>query len=65
MNLGMRKDGEEPEVEINSLFASFYGHSIFTILYTDLKILKSIFEKLEEKEFTKDSNEDGDESYED
>ena len=33
---------------MNTFYASFYGNSIFSIFFNDLKVLKSILKKLEE-----------------
>ena len=52
---------EEGAIDITSLFASFYGNTMFSILFTDLKILKGIHNKLESMEFSNESNEEGEE----
>ena len=39
MHLIKKKNSGVREVEMATLFASFYGNTIFTIFYNDLKIL--------------------------
>ena len=46
---------------IDTLFASFYGNSIFTIFYQNLQILNSIAEQLEQMEFPKQVSKNGEE----
>ena len=47
MHLIKKKQSGVREVEMASLFASFYGNTIFTIFYNDLIILKRIADMLE------------------
>ena len=35
-------DRSDRQIDINTLFASFYGNSIFSIFYNDLKMLRWI-----------------------
>ena len=49
------KEGKEVrEVEFSTLFALFYGNSIFQLFYKQVKVLKRIIEQLEMSEFRKE-----------
>ena len=49
---GERKN--ESEIDMNTLFASFYGNSLLSIIYNDLPTMQLITEKLERTEFPRD-----------
>ena len=48
MDLTENVEGDERKIEIDTLFASFYGNSVFTIFYNDLPTLKIITDRLEQ-----------------
>ena len=53
------KEGKEVrEVEFTTLFALFYGNSIFQLFYKQVKVLKRIIEQLEMSEFKKEQDDD-------
>ena len=49
---GRRKN--ESEIDMNTLFASFYGNSLLSIIYNDLPTMQLIADKLEHTEFNKE-----------
>ena len=49
---GDRKN--ESEIDMNTLFASFYGNSLLSIIYNDLPPMQLIADKLERTEFHKE-----------
>ena len=46
MDLDEKRERAERDIEIVTYFASFYGNSIFTIFYNDLRMLKWIADQL-------------------
>ena len=58
MHLIKKKNSGVREVEMATLFASFYGNTIFTIFYNDLIILNRIVDMLEKQEFPNDRADD-------
>ena len=52
INLTKKQDKEVKRVmDLETLFASFYGNSIFSIFYTDLEVLRWGVQELEKMEF--------------
>ena len=49
---GKRKN--ESEIDMNTLFASFYGNSLLSIIYNDLPTMQLIADKLERTEFLRE-----------
>ena len=43
-----KKQKQKHVFDINTFYASFYGNSIFSIFFNDLKVLKPIWNKLQE-----------------
>ena len=55
MDLDEKRERAERDIEMVTYFASFYGNSIFTIFYNDLRMLKWIADQLERTEFPRES----------
>ena len=51
IDLVENKKKPERELDITSLFANFYGNSVFTIIYNDINLLRWIADELEKREF--------------
>ena len=49
------KEKPERELDITSLFANFYGNSVFTIFFNELNLLRFIADYLEKREFPRET----------
>ena len=60
IDLVENKKKPERELDITSLFANFYGNSVFTIIYNDINLLRWIADELEKREFPRETYLDAD-----